>query len=74
VEVLRDGHHVARLDAGDCFGEIALMRDIPRTASVVAVGPCVLQALDRSDFHSAASNVEVRSRADAMAAKRLPSY
>ncbi len=74
VDVLRDGQVVARLAAGDCFGEIALLRDVPRTATVVAVDSCVLQTLDRSAFLSATSNVDVRSRIDAMAAKRLPSY
>lgn len=74
VEVVRHGEVVARLAAGDVFGEIALLRDVPRTASVVAVDDCVLQTLDREAFLAAVGNVEVRSRIDAIAARRLPAY
>jgi MFS family permease len=36
AEVILDGRLVRTLGSGDCFGEIALMRDGPRTASVFA--------------------------------------
>ncbi|MEO8560316.1 MAG: cyclic nucleotide-binding domain-containing protein, partial [Rhodospirillales bacterium] len=44
------GVGVVRLDAGNFFGELALLADRPRTADVVAVGYCHLLELSRSDL------------------------
>jgi CRP-like cAMP-binding protein len=38
------------LEAGEAFGELALVDDQPRSASVAAVGPTVLRCLRRDDF------------------------
>lgn len=50
VEVVRDGRKVATLGPGDAFGEIALLLDVPRTATVRALAASELLSLDASDF------------------------
>jgi ATP-binding cassette subfamily B protein len=55
VEVVRRGpdgvpHPVSVLEPGDFFGEIALLEEVRRTATVRARTPCLLLTLDRRDF------------------------
>jgi MFS family permease len=50
VEVEVDGRPVRRLTDGGSFGEIALLRNVPRTATVRAVLSTQLLALERSIF------------------------
>jgi predicted MFS family arabinose efflux permease len=60
------------LGAGDCFGEIALLRDIPRVATVVADQPLRTLALEREAFLVAiASNSMSGAAADALVDQRL---
>jgi hypothetical protein len=73
VEVTRDGAHVARLRRGDCFGEIALLRNIPRTATVVATTDVLLDTLDKSTFVAAVTGHDPSARAaDELVRARLP--
>ncbi len=60
LDVSIDGVPVRSLDApGDGVGEIALLRDVPRTATVVTGSACVLLALERHDFLEAVTGHEV---------------
>lgn len=55
VEVSRSGHSVRRLGPGEFFGELALLRDAPRAATVTAVTPTRCLQLVRWDFRALVS-------------------
>lgn len=63
VEVSEYGRPIAELGAGGYFGEIALIRDVARTATVSAKTPVVLYALDREDFLAAVTSHEPSAEA-----------
>jgi MFS family permease len=50
VEVSVRGAHLSRLGRGDCFGEIALIRNAPRTATVTARSACRFDVLGKDSF------------------------
>jgi MFS family permease len=50
VEVRENGRLLGVLSDGDSFGEIALLRDVPRTTTVRARTPAVLYVLARRQF------------------------
>lgn len=53
VEVTRDGEHLRELGPDDVFGELALLLDVPRTATVTATEPVFLLTLAREPFLAA---------------------
>jgi len=72
AEVHAAGKAPAPMGPGDSFGEIALLRDIPRTASVSATGDVVAYALDRDAFVCAVTGDRQSARAaDAVIGERL---
>jgi MFS family permease len=63
LDVSVGGEHVSTLRRGDCFGEIALLRDVPRTATVTARTDASLDALDKASFLAALTGCAPSARA-----------
>lgn len=70
VEVTQDGRLLRTQDAGSFFGEIALLYDTPRSATVTALTDTTLLALHRDAFLGAVTGVS-RSLAEDVATTRL---
>ena len=70
VEVTHDGQTLATLGPGDFFGEIAILEDMRRTATVVTTTPCRLAVMTPQAFSSMRASMPVvadRIQAAAMA-------
>jgi MFS family permease len=75
AEVIGDGRLIRSLDPGDGFGEIALLHDTVRTATVRARTPLRLYTLDRHHFLSAVTGYESSEReAGALVLDRLTAF
>jgi len=71
VDIETDGRHVATVGPGDGIGEIALLRDVPRTATAVATTEVTGYELACVDFLSAMAGPASASAARATIEARL---
>jgi CRP-like cAMP-binding protein len=72
VQFSQDGRVIRTQGAGSSFGEIALLRDIPRTMSVRALTDVSLFALEREPFLEAVvGHTSSRRTAEALVTERL---
>ena len=68
-----DGGRARELGAGEFFGEIALLRDVPRTATVRAITALRLFALERDTFVATVTGHPASAEAaGSIVAARLP--
>jgi CRP-like cAMP-binding protein len=77
ADVVGDGAVVRTLAAGESFGEIALLRDVPRTATVRPTADLDLDliVLDRDVFLDAVCGYTVSAdAAEAVVARRLARF
>jgi CRP-like cAMP-binding protein len=72
LDVVQDGRFLRRCGRGDGVGEIALLRTIPRTASVTAYTDATVYALRREPFLTAVcGHAATQRQADRIADARL---
>ncbi len=72
VRVSRNGAVIAERTSGDHIGEIALLRDVPRTATVTTTTPAELLILDRDPFLEAVTgHPQSHARANAIVDEHL---
>jgi len=75
ADVIGDGRVIRTLDCGDGFGEIALLQDTLRTATVRARTPLRLYGLDHRHFRSTVGGYGSSERtADAVIRERLHTF
>jgi CRP-like cAMP-binding protein len=72
ADVTKNGRRINQLSSGDFFGEIALVSDSPRTATVTATTPVrALVITDRSFRRLLKDQPEIQSKVVAALAARL---
>jgi len=62
LDVFVDSLKVGHLGPGDVFGDLALILDAPRAATVVATTPCKCWGLNRATFRQALLEITVNSK------------
>jgi MFS family permease len=74
LDVASGGRALRRVSRGEGFGEVALLRDVPRTATVTACSDARLYALDKASFLAGiASHPRSAGEAERLVHERLPS-
>ena len=72
LDVVRDGHFLSRCGRGEGIGEIALLRAVPRTATVLAHSAATVYELNRDLFLTEVlGHGPTRRQADRIASTRL---
>ena len=72
VEIERDGESLGRRGAGDFIGEISILEDMPRTATVTAITQVRLFVLTAQNFRSVVEDLpEVENKVLRTLARRL---
>ena len=72
LDVSIDGQLVGRLGPGDCFGEVALLQRVARTATVTCTEAAHLLRLDEGDFMRAVDgSFRFGEHVDALSVRRL---
>jgi MFS family permease len=72
VRVYKDGKELRQMGTGESFGEIALLRMVPRTATVIAMSGLQARTLTRAEFLCAVTgNAESADGADEVISARL---
>ncbi|OMJ90179.1 hypothetical protein SteCoe_7468 [Stentor coeruleus] len=61
VEVIIDGKQVNILSAGESFGELALLHDFPRSASIITMTNVYVWVLYRDDFKEAIKKININN-------------
>jgi CRP-like cAMP-binding protein len=66
ARVLVDGAVVGQVESGDSFGEIAMLHEVPRRATIEAVSAMTTSRLDRGDLYRALGADQSEKRIEEM--------
>ena len=70
AEVTHDGTHLADLGPGDFFGEMALLLNVPRTATVAATSDVTLVVMHDRNFRAMEEEILIAERVNAIVEER----